>query len=65
MMSRCEDLLGKVAKSDFSAALAVNITMAARFYKRLGGHQLNILTSVFMPLHKLDYVDDESPTSRG
>jgi phosphate uptake regulator len=64
-MNECEEILKKVARSKFSAALAVNITMAARFYKRLGGHQLNILTSVFMPLHKLDYVDDEPPNSLG
>ncbi len=65
IMARCDELLSTLAQSNFATALAVNITMATRYYKRLGGHQLNILSSVFMPLHKLDYVDDESPNSIG
>jgi hypothetical protein len=33
--------------------------MGTRFYKRLGAHVLNVLTSVVMPLHKLDYYDEK------
>jgi hypothetical protein len=33
--------------------------MGARFYKRIGAHVLNVLSSVVMPLHKLDYYDEK------
>ena len=33
--------------------------LATRYYKRIGGHVLNILSSVVMPLHKVDYYDEE------
>ena len=34
------------------------MVLLTRFYKRLGAHLLNILTSVVMPLHKLDFYDE-------
>jgi hypothetical protein len=43
------------------------VVMGTRFYKRIAAHVLNILSSVVMPLHKLDYYDEdllpESPES--
>ena len=33
--------------------------LAARFYKRIAAHVLNVLSSVVMPLHKLDYYDEK------
>jgi hypothetical protein len=33
--------------------------MGARFYKRIAAHVLNVLSSVVMPLHKLDYYDEK------
>jgi hypothetical protein len=33
--------------------------MGARFYKRTAAHVLNVLSSVVMPLHKLDYYDED------
>ncbi|MFW6198605.1 MAG: phosphate signaling complex PhoU family protein [Acidobacteriota bacterium] len=56
---RCDRLVLDVAHSDFTAAAAVKISMGARFYKRIEGHYLNILSSVIMPLHKLDYFDED------
>ena len=35
------------------------LALATRYYKRIGGHVLNILSSVVMPLHKVDYYDEE------
>ena len=32
--------------------------LATRFYKRIGAHVVNVLSSVVMPLHKLDYYDE-------
>ena len=35
------------------------MVLATRYYKRFAGHVLNILSSVVMPLHKLDYYDED------
>ena len=35
------------------------LVLGARFYKRIGGHVLNVLSSVVMPLHKVDYYDED------
>jgi len=57
---RCDQLVTKIAQSDYSASVAVDLTLAARFYKRLLGHLLNLLSSLLMPLHKLDYYDENA-----
>jgi phosphate uptake regulator len=55
----CEALIGGVAGSPLDAAIAVDLVLAARFYKRITGHLLNLLSSVLMPLHELDYQSQE------
>ncbi len=57
---RCDDLVRGVAKSNYSAGLAVKAAVGARFLKRVDGHLLNLLTAVVMPLHKLDYYDENA-----
>ena len=40
------------------------MVLLTRFHKRLGAHLLNILSSVVMPLHKLDFYDGrENPSA--
>jgi phosphate uptake regulator len=56
---RCDAVVGRVARSDYSAATATCVVMGARFYKRIAAHVLNVLSSVVMPLHKLDYYDEK------
>ncbi|MFB3070326.1 MAG: PhoU domain-containing protein [Gemmatimonadales bacterium] len=56
---RCDALINRIAKSDYNAATTVAVTLATRFYKRIGAHLLNILSGVVMPLHKLDYYDEK------
>jgi phosphate uptake regulator len=56
---RCDAVVGRVARSDYSASTATSVVMGARFYKRIGAHVLNVLSSVVMPLHKLDYYDEK------
>ncbi|MGD8866875.1 MAG: PhoU domain-containing protein [Gemmatimonadales bacterium] len=56
---RCDALVAWVARSDYNAAVATSVALGARFYKRIGAHVLNILSSVVMPLHKLDYYDED------
>jgi phosphate uptake regulator len=55
---RCDELVPRIARSDYNAASAVKMAVGVRFYKRVGGHLLNMLTSMVMPLHKLDYYDE-------
>ncbi len=62
---RSDALLVRIARSDYDAALTTAAVLGARYYKRIGGHVLNILSSVVMPLHKLDYYDEESATQLG
>ena len=60
---KCDKLLGELAQSDLSAAEVTSMVLLTRFHKRLGAHLLNILSSVVMPLHKLDFYDGrENPT---
>lgn len=56
---RCDALVERVARSDHEARTAVALALGARFYKRTAAHLLNVLSSVVMPLHKLDYYDED------
>lgn len=61
---KCDKLLSELAQSDLSAAEVTSMVLLTRFHKRLGAHLLNILSSVVMPLHKLDFYDGrENPSA--
>jgi len=55
---RCDMLVERIAHSDHNARTATALLLGTRYYKRIGGHVLNILSGVTMPLHKLDYYDE-------
>ena len=55
---RCDKLLVALAKSDFTATQTTSMVLLTRFYKRVGGHLLNVVSSVVMPLHKVDFYDE-------
>ena len=59
---RSDVLIGRVARSDYDAATVAAVVLGVRYYKRIGGHVLNVLSSVVMPLHKLDYYDEDKRT---
>lgn len=54
-------LIGKIASSDYDGRSAAALVMGTRFYKRIVGHVINLLTGVVQPLHKLDYYDEDQP----
>lgn len=56
---RCDALIEKIARSDYDARTTTALVLGTRFYKRFSGHILNVLSSVVMPLHKLDYYDEK------
>ncbi len=58
-VDRCEQLIQRIAQSDHTAGEAVILTLGTRFYQRIAGHVLNLLSSVVVPLHKLDYYDEK------
>ncbi len=60
LLGRCDSLVARTARSSHAAAATVAIVLGARYYKRIGAHVLNILSSVVMPLHKVDYYDKVS-----
>jgi phosphate uptake regulator len=54
---RCEALLVELTASEYNARVAVPMALAARYYKRIVRHVMNVLSSVVMPLHKVDYCE--------
>ena len=56
---RCDTLVERVARSSYEAGSTTAVVLGTRYYKRIGAHVLNVLSSVVMPLHKLDYYDED------
>lgn len=59
---RCDQLIAGVARGEYDAARTTSLVLGARYYKRIGSHMLNVLSGVVMPLHKLDYYDEDQLT---
>ena len=59
---RCDQLITGIGSSDYDAATTTAFILGTRYYKRINAHVLNVLSSVVMPLDKVDYYDEkESP----
>ena len=56
---RADGLLARIARLDYDAGKITALVLGVRYYKRIGGHLLNLLSSVVMPLHKVDYYDED------
>lgn len=56
---RCDALVRQISRSAHDAATTTALVLGTRYYKRIGGHVLNVLSSVVMPLHKVDYYDED------
>lgn len=62
---RCDALIARISRSSYDAGMATALALATRYYKRIGGHVLNVLSSIVMPIHKIDYYDeDDIPETR-
>ena len=59
---QCDRLVARVGQGNLDAATTTAFILAARYYKGIGGHLLNVLTSVVMPLDKVDYYDEPDLT---
>ncbi len=62
---RCDGLLLRIARSGYAADLTTVVVLGCRYYKRIGGHLLNVVSSVVMPLHKVDYYDEDEIAAPG
>ena len=58
----CDEKIDLMLKSEDGKSTAA--ALAYRFFKRIVSHSLNIITSLVVPLDKLDYYD-EDPETRG
>lgn len=62
----CEAVIEQVlASPGLSNRQAVAYTLLARFHKRVAAHLGNIASSLVMPIHKLDYFDEEYLPGQG
>ena len=59
MADRGEEFVKRAAAHDGSANSAVCFALLARHYKRVVGHAMNVLTALTMPIHALDYFDED------
>lgn len=56
---RGDGVLRALAAESFDAPTHTALILGTQYYKRLCGHVLNLLSSVVVPLHKLDYYDED------
>lgn len=62
----CEAVIAQVLDApNLSNRQAVAYTLLARFHKRVAAHLGNIASSLVMPIHKLDYFDEEYLPGQG
>lgn len=59
MGKRCDALIKRIAAGSYDGPTTAALILGTRYYKRIWAHVLNVLTSVVMPLHKLDYFDED------
>jgi phosphate transport system protein len=55
---QCDEIVFDVAREVNDVGTAVDLTLAARYYKRMVGHASNLLSSLLVPVHRLDQVPD-------
>ena len=61
---RSDSLIESIARANYDASTTTALVLGTRYYKRIGGHLLNVVSSVVMPLHKVDYFDEDEILSR-
>tara|TARA_Y100000588_G_scaffold392140_1_gene502983 strand:+ start:1111 stop:1803 length:693 start_codon:yes stop_codon:yes gene_type:complete len=57
---QCDRLVKTIGQSEYDAATTAAFILGTRFYKRINGHVLNVLSSVVMPLDQVDYYEAAS-----
>ncbi|MDX1690006.1 MAG: PhoU domain-containing protein [Acidimicrobiia bacterium] len=57
--SEYDDFVGEQLTSEGPARDAVSRALYARYLKRITAHAINVLTLLVMPVHRLDYYDED------
>jgi hypothetical protein len=60
-MRRCEEVIQGLAASSYSAGHAVQLALGSRIYSRIQRQLLNLLSSVIIPLHSVDFFEEHAP----
>lgn len=55
----CDALLPEIAESGYDSGVTTALVLGARYYKRIASHLMNILSSIVVPVHRVDYFDRE------
>jgi phosphate uptake regulator len=64
LAARCGALIDDLLCDDLATREAVLLALSARYLKRIALHLTNIASSVVMPLHRLDYFDEEGADAK-
>ena len=64
LAKKCDAMISDLMEDTLPTRDAVLLTLLARYLKRISLHLSNIASSVVMPLHRLDYFDEESTPPR-
>jgi phosphate uptake regulator len=56
---RADALIVRIAHGEHNSGVTTALVLGTRYYKRIGGHVINVLSSVVMPLHKVDFFDED------
>lgn len=59
LLARCEELTTRTTKLRCEPEVHTAIVLATQYYQRICGHMLNVVSSLVVPLHRLDYYDEE------
>jgi len=59
LAKKCDAMISDLMEDELPTRDAVLLTLLARYLKRVSLHLSNIASSVVMPLHRLDYFDEE------
>jgi phosphate uptake regulator len=57
--ARCESVIERFITDDLTGRVAVPWALLVRYLKRVSAHLGNLASSLVMPLHKLDYFDED------
>ena len=61
---RSDALIERIAQAQYESHSTTALVLGARYYKRIEGHLLNLLSGIVMPLHKVDYFDEDEINMR-
>jgi len=64
LAQRSDALIERIAQGDYDPGTTTALVLGTRYYKRIGGHLQNVISSVVMPLHKVDYFDEDEIPQR-